>query len=273
VEGGANANGGEDTTIVFKGLIKENATGVEIYKSNYTPNFNFCRFENLTKSITSNEKKIIINNCKIINNERAISLYKCNKYRIESSNFDNNEYAVKISFTDSDSDTSALINNNSFTGGGNICIEIIQSNQIKISNNSIKNYYTGIHVYIGSNPIIVHNEFQKNIRHIYYIGWSTGRIQNNNFQGGNNLIYIEHAADPEITYNNLYDCEEYKIKIGRFDQEFTINAMHNWWGTTDTTIVNFYILDREDDTYQVVGKVEYIPIEYQEISDCGILTY
>jgi parallel beta-helix repeat protein len=138
--------------------------------------------------------------------------------------------------------------------------------QIQIYNNYIvNNSEYGISIWdveddydnenITSN-IIANNEIGIKIGH-----GATSQIINNNIT--ENKIGIDVFKDIaysdetifEIKNNNVQDNVEYNIQN---DVDIKVIVPNNWWGTTDTSLIDTLIYDYQDDFE--LGKVEYLPI-------------
>lgn len=74
--------------------------------------------------------------------------------------------------------------------------------------------------------------------------------------------FQEKSGDTIIDHNNIIDNTLYAIEnIGPgtniFGAALNLTAINNWWGTTDTSLIDQLIKDVKDDFS--LGKVEYIP--------------
>jgi parallel beta-helix repeat protein len=123
------------------------------------------------------------------------------------------------------------------TGGG---IWITSSNvNINITNNQvINNTWGGIVFQAGNNEI-------------------PGVLERNTIIKNGDGIRIDHAespADYSWQYNNIYDNPGYNVNNEDVDDWYLPN---NWWGTTDTDLINQSIFDYYDDFNY--GKVIYMP--------------
>jgi hypothetical protein len=65
-----------------------------------------------------------------------------------------------------------------------------------------------------------------------------------------------------ITFNNIYNNSIVGYEIAN-QTSGNINATNNWWGTTDTAVIEEKIFDQNDDT--TIGRVNYLPIATNEI--------
>ena len=68
-------------------------------------------------------------------------------------------------------------------------------------------------------------------------------------------ISILYAASPTINKNDILDNSQYDLYNASSTE---INAMNNWWGTTDLAIIGQHIFDYYDDFTK--GKVSYLPV-------------
>lgn len=133
-----------------------------------------------------------------------------------------------------------IIDNNTIqdnTGGG---IWFVASNaHINVSNNQvINNSWGGIVFQAGCNEI-------------------PGVLERNTIINNGDGIRIEGAESPSSyswQYNEIYDNTGYNVKNYNVNDWYLLN---NWWGTTDTDLINQSIFDYYDDFNY--GKVIYIP--------------
>jgi parallel beta-helix repeat protein len=131
-----------------------------------------------------------------------------------------------------ESTENALISNNTISGcdtgiylGG---LAIIEKNLIINNDNGIS-IYSG--VYYGGSAIIRDNTISKNYIGIKYIVDVNCTISYNNFQNNSYNLYSDTSED--------------------------IDAINNWWGTTDTQVIKQSIYDVEDDFN--LGTVNFTP--------------
>lgn len=152
----------------------------------------------------------------------------------------------------------------------------VDSGSPLIVNNTILASGTGIHVGPGGSPLIVRNTISSaNGIGIYggspKIYWN--RIVSNQFDGitvdssqpfiANNTIsenlnglQLLHSSSPTIIYNNITGNKNYDVLLN--DSPNDVNMTYNWWGTTDTSLIDQHIHDFYDDFR--LGKVIYTPI-------------
>ena len=202
----------------------------------------------------SNSQSRVYENLISKNSGRAIDLLNSN-VDIEKNTIENNQQGgIGINGNSSPIIKYNIIKNNSGTNGSAINIghsssPIIENNEIinnSVSNSGSMNY--GI-VQISSNaaPIIKNNLFSNNIGYTF----TTDILVNENVR---------------INYNNFINSNSYEVFL--FNSPASLNLKYNYWGTTDTSIINSKIWDYYDDIS--LGKVDYQPIATSEIPDAGI---
>jgi parallel beta-helix repeat protein len=142
-----------------------------------------------------------------------------------------------------------------------------------ISNNTIIGYYVGIFavgncsilynvikgteyggIYLGisyprypsdtDSPTIVGNLIIDNQRGITLSGWwGKPYIANNTITRNTYGFYLLNASYSNAIYNNVYN-NSYNVYVDREDPRITVNMTYNWWGTTNTTIIEQKIYDQ-----------------------------
>jgi hypothetical protein len=113
-----------------------------------------------------------------------------------------------------------------------------RSGPVAIRNNLIRHNKTGLR-FIHSQPVIEHNTISQNL---------TG------------IFIREGVRHPSITHNNFTDNKDYHLKLGE-SQQHSIDCPNNWWGTTQTELIDKYIFDQLDADY--IGRINYIPFATQ----------
>jgi len=142
-----------------------------------------------------------------------------------------------------------------------------------ISNNTIVGGYRGIATERSDGPLISYNIIEKTGRGgAICIGFDTapeivGNLLIDNYEGitvwnprgfyiTNNTItrnavgfrftsYISASSLEEIVYNNIFG-NDYDVLVEKEDPRITINMTHNWWGTTNTSLIDQKIYDQKD---------------------------
>ncbi|TRO47796.1 hypothetical protein E2P47_03920 [Candidatus Bathyarchaeota archaeon] len=96
-----------------------------------------------------------------------------------------------------------LFGNNKVTSKG---LEISEKNQITIKNLEIKNFDTGIHLFISSNNIITENTLSDNKNSIWLEYSSNNQIINNRFSK-QFALSLASSSYNQISKNTIQDCE------------------------------------------------------------------
>jgi parallel beta-helix repeat protein len=141
-------------------------------------------------------------------------------------------------------ENSAYISDNTISGSFDTATIQIDGGSPTIERNLISNNYgygssldrhqAGILISNNANPIIKQNTITKNA-----IG-----------------ISLEDSPTPTIINNNIEENSHYNLRMTPSVQ-VNITATDNWWGTTDTAVIDQKIWDYEDDFE--LGKVNYTP--------------
>jgi len=97
-------------------------------------------------------------------------------------------------------------------------------------------------------------------------GAGYGDISNNTITRNTNGIIITLQVDLLVTQNNIVENANYSIRL---DTAFDVNATYNWWGTTNTSLVNQHISDYYDDFR--LGKVKFIPYLNESNPDAPLI--
>lgn len=141
------------------------------------------------------------------------------------------------------------ITNNIIENG--FCGIVCQYSKAKpwIANNIIRNNAgNGIQCNVGAAPIVTHNLITGNGVGVMIIGDASPDL------GGG-------GSSPGL--NDIFDNAMYAVyNSGTLD----IYAQNNWWGTTDTVLINEYIYDKRDSA--ALGMVYYIP--YSTAPNIGV---
>ncbi len=177
------------------------------------------------------------------------------------------------------------IENNTAVGGGGIAYlnldgqiinNIIQNNTAKfsgggISGNNWSSWRTKLSI---SHNNILANTSEINTSHCggggIYID-DSALIENNIIKqnkalsGNGGSIYIYEEGNIQIN-NNMF------VGNGSINEIYTdtanIDVSNNWWGTTDTSVIESRIYDYTDDFKR--GKITYIPFATSELAGAGV---
>jgi parallel beta-helix repeat protein len=162
----------------------------------------------------------------------------------------------------------SIISNNTITSsneGISISSALFGESTAYVSNNTISNCKVGIEIYGGS-PIIERNLIINNtgnkisgnggIRIDYAYTGTRPLIRNNTITKNSVGFNLLDSPSPIITFNNIYDNNEYSIYLYS-GSAADVNATYNWWGTNDTEAINQTIFDFKNDFN--LGRVTFVP--------------
>ena len=139
--------------------------------------------------------------------------------------------------------------------------------EIKVTNNIISDGDIGIEIR-DSSIDLNHNSILKNSSYGIKIG---ARFGTDILSFDDNVVSLNgigiQTTDNEITSltdNNIADNYEYALENTCSGD---IDASNNWWGTTDTSLIDNMIYDINDDFS--LGEVDYLPILNSSNPDAG----
>ena len=140
--------------------------------------------------------------------------------------------------------TSALITGNTITG---LIIDGEGSVDVVISNNKCG----GISLN-NANSVTINNNLITNSDTGLDIGNAT--ITDNTIAFCKTAIFVNAAASPTISGNNIQNSSEYNLKLSR---ALSVDASNNWWGITDAQAISQSIYDSKYDFN--LGTVNFVP--------------
>ena len=111
----------------------------------------------------------------------------------------------------------------------------------KAIGNLIMNCHTGINIWGSVAPFIVNNTIVGNLEGISF---------------ADSQFYPETLSET-IIHNNFQN-REYNVRVSHEDPRVTINMTDNWWGTTNSTLIDQKIFDQNDNNRLCL--VEYLPV-------------
>lgn len=154
-----------------------------------------------------------------------------------------------------------VISDNIFTGSGQYAIQTFHSGGL-ISQNTISGFSTGIELMSDTSSVVQRNYISGNtdgIKLVVHQGPVSVQIKENTITGNENGISmvreISAVNSAAIQNNNIFSNLEYNLKLSVPDNVF---ATSNWWGTTDTSVIDELIKDYNDDS--TLGVVTYLPM-------------
>ena len=165
---------------------------------------------------------------------------------------------------------SLVISNNTFLGSDHSIV--LNPANATISGNRIVGGSTAMWIEVGlfemqSFPVIEGNLIAGNEKGIVLISWADESLESpiirNNTIADNNygisFEYISVGLSPIIMNNNIYNNSNYNIDLSHDGSGVLdpVNATYNWWGTTDTQVINQTMHDFYDDF--TLGTVTFVP--------------
>lgn len=108
------------------------------------------------------------------------------------------------------------------------------------------------------NLVLKSNSFESNTYGIYLEQIGAGnKILNNSISGNDYGIYQDSGHSLVVNYCDIYNNELYDFfHLGLED----VQAAYNWWGTSDSKIIDTFIFDQSDNGSSVTyGYVQYDP--------------
>jgi hypothetical protein len=294
IEGKLIAEGTENNMITFTSNKDSPAPrdwrSIKFMKNaDYGSSFKYCKIEYAYTAIVLDE--IIFYAAPNITNSiirdiswGGIEYYTCGDYTINSSKqIANNTiinsvdgHAIDIHFYVNSVNANLLVSNNTlrFNEGNAIVSSSYEGNMTLTNNILMNNEGPGI-VCHGDNVNIKYNFIASNNGPGIALAGAEGdsyliehnTIINNcdpNDKDGGGINFEQHEDTTNIVfrYNNIYNNTPYDTYNGR---ENDINLPNNWWGTTDTEIIDQQINDYYDDFNK--GKLNYTPFLTETDSD------
>ena len=133
------------------------------------------------------------------------------------------------------------------------------SGTAKITGNKIS-YNSGNGVYKSSGSIQLRNN-TITFNQVGIAATPFKLVSSNSFQEKSGDTLVEHN---NIVDNSLYAIENVGPGTNIFGAALNLTAINNWWGTTDTALIDQLIRDIKDDFS--LGRVEYVPFLNEHVS-------
>jgi len=169
---------------------------------------------------------------------------------------------------------SPLISNNVITGNihsdlygsyGYSDIEISNANSASITNNTIQDGMIGISIDAGINSssgttTITNNLIANNTDAGLYFGSPLNTIIENNtiIQNYRGFRIDAYSNESVLTYNNVLSNNNSVTIESSSGQTIAVNAINNWWGTTDTSAISESIYNSKNGI--ILGSVTFNPV-------------
>ena len=264
--GSLNAQGTAESMITFTSSaqrVSGDWQGI-YFNENATGSLSYCVIEYAQTGISCNYAEPTINACRITNNNTGISLYGSDAI-ITDCAISNNTGSGISNYSSSATIRNNVISNNGWTGIESSSWEPDLYAAPFIEGNTITGNDYGIYNQGYSTPQIINNTILDNHwSGIYSDLWDsqgqdnypiTGNtIINNSYNG----ICLSGYSRPTVNYNSLYDNGSYDLYTYTYYEAFgvTIDATHNWWGTTDPAVIGQNIYDYSDSAWSTFINYE-----------------
>lgn len=162
-----------------------------------------------------------------------------------------------------------VIKDNIFTNSEK-AIDFNGSNTEIINNIFIKHQTAAISSSVGGATgwNISGNIFTNNPEAIFVLGQDINILNNSIYNNKKGITIYNPTNAPHniiIENNCIYNNSEYNVMI---ESPNNYDLKNNWWGTTDTSIINKGMIDNVDDFKK--GTIAYQPILSQSNPDCKI---
>jgi parallel beta-helix repeat protein len=159
-----------------------------------------------------------------------------------------------VSMISLDCPMNATIERNIIASGGN-GLYLGAGVNATAANNTVFSNNAGIMMGAGASSTIVNNIFTFNNVGISIGAGATSTIANNTFAFNNVGIRVGSSSQ-NISYNNFQITSGYNIYLSS-GTIGNVDAINNWWGTTDTQAINQSMYDSKNDFN--VGTVNFVP--------------
>jgi len=204
-----------------------------------------CRMHDNYLAIQCQDSKLDVSNCVIEKNRGAI-VFKDSKLKIDDNIIRDNYWAIRFLYGEADIEGNIITDNliNSVT---------FRENKATLKGNTINRNRKGISAE-SAKVQIRQNSISDSTESGMFLRGSDGLVSLNTImRNGNAGISIENSG-VAIEQNNITDNRNYGIdNNGAAD----VDAVDNWWGTTDPAKISAMIFDKNDDPK--VGTVKFKP--------------
>jgi len=180
------------------------------------------------------------------NNGQAIRGGSCENATFEGNTFLDNDQALAL--------YKGSINSNL----------IVKNNLFKNNNDATRGEF--------QNTIFENNTFLNN-HAVFEEGFAKENWIRNNVFENNNVVFGLYDMVPvtmsNLTsiYNNNFIDNDFVVRAPKISNDGLTDISNNWWGTTDTDIIDGYIIDGKDDVELKI--INYEPVKNSEIGGIG----
>jgi hypothetical protein len=117
--------------------------------------------------------------------------------------------------------------------------------------------YIEYNTFVDSGGITLYNWFGKDSEATVYIQYNLVKGNNGFFVRCSPNVYDQEVV---VKYNSFVDTDEEVLALNSGLGDYVaMNATENYWGTTDTTVIDSLIYDKNDDI-SIPNYIEYLPI-------------
>jgi hypothetical protein len=218
---------------IFKNCILEYSTrGFHAHFS--TMNLIDCEVRKNFLAIQFQDSTVNIKGCYVHDNNQGIQ-FRDAFATIEDTRVINNEIGIRCVYSEVE------FKNNEVTGCNMPAFQI-RGSEVKITGSKLKNSKSGITAQDSDIKIknsMVLNNFEDGLS----LHNSDATIENNYIMlNGDDGILLENCT-AVIRNNNIFNNAKYNIAL---DQEDSVDATHNYWGTHDIDMVHLFNYDKRD---------------------------
>jgi parallel beta-helix repeat protein len=217
----------------------------------------FCVIEYANTGIICNSASPTIENCYISSCSYTGVLCTNSSSRIENNSITLCQYGIRC---EAGSDGVVITKNQ--LQDNEVCGVACFESSPTISNNRISGSTCGIRCEYHAFSLIEHNELSDNETGVYIFTASTPTIRKNSIHDNMDAIKANNGSYPVVNYNNITESEGWSFYLNNSSTyaEQDVNAQHNWWGTTEISIIEQQIRDKNDVNPTLpIGHVVYDP--------------
>jgi len=141
---------------------------------------------------------------------------------------------------------------------------IVKNNLFKNNNDATRGEF--------QNTIFENNTFLNN-HAVFEEGFAKENWIRNNVFENNNVVFGLYdmvpvtMSNPTSIYNNNFIDNDFVVRAPKISNDGLTDISNNWWGTTDTDIIDGYIIDGKDDVELKI--INYEPVKNSEIGGIG----
>ncbi|MHC1778106.1 MAG: NosD domain-containing protein [Lentimicrobium sp.] len=129
---------------------------------------------------------------------------------------------------------------------------IIQDNTdwgLTLTDGSTRNYISTNGIYSNTSGVkVTYKDFKYSVENSFVYNLLFGNL--------NEAFLFEAGPQQPLSYNSITGTRDTGVFVNHFETD--IHAPDNWWGTTDTTMINSLIYDHHDQ--EIYGEVIYKPM-------------